>query len=240
MNVGVTDILEEAHDNAIDLSDDDPNAVEALLRFFYLGHYTNCTGENVVDQNLAYHLKVYIVADKYVVHELRQLAGCDFAHKAERNCYLPEFADVVELVYQFDAMHWLKSVLVSTAARHAPRLFNDWKLQRFQEVARSVPSFTADIVMAFTRPTRFGALPCISDAIPPEYGWASAQHCDGSLVAGVESKTYRCPNCGEIFTASIPADMLYSHACIYSPGKKRHPNCMTWVYLGGTWADFVV
>ncbi|KAJ4374925.1 hypothetical protein N0V83_002003 [Neocucurbitaria cava] len=73
-----TTVKQEAHDRIIPLKEDHPDALEALFEFCYTGDYTETMdGDNHLEwtKNLfMQHARVFIVADKYMVPDLRELA----------------------------------------------------------------------------------------------------------------------------------------------------------------------
>ncbi|KAK3699715.1 hypothetical protein LTR37_016320 [Vermiconidia calcicola] len=55
----------ESERKTIELHDDDPDAVEAMLRYIYSFEYADTTGERASWTAVALHLNVYAVAKKY-------------------------------------------------------------------------------------------------------------------------------------------------------------------------------
>lgn len=73
-----TIVKQEAHDRVIPLKEDHSDALEALFEFCYTGDYTETMdGDNHLEwtKNLfMQHARVFIVADKYMVPDLKDLA----------------------------------------------------------------------------------------------------------------------------------------------------------------------
>ena len=64
----------EANSGTIELKDDDPDAVEAMLRYIYGFNYPSIEKAMVKAADVTFHLNTYIIADKYMLQELRGLA----------------------------------------------------------------------------------------------------------------------------------------------------------------------
>jgi len=79
--------LRESQTRCIELPEDDPTVVGHLIDFLYLGYYLTCplTGDGLV--NLL--AKIYIAADKYMVHGLKELV---VQHLEDDRC-LPSLTD---------------------------------------------------------------------------------------------------------------------------------------------------
>ncbi|KAK5011825.1 hypothetical protein LTR60_004694 [Cryomyces antarcticus] len=72
----------EAESGVIDLDADDPNAVEAMLRFYYTSSYNEDdkidAESGVVVPRMLLNARVYTVADKYNILELKNLSKAKF------------------------------------------------------------------------------------------------------------------------------------------------------------------
>ncbi|KAF2102050.1 hypothetical protein NA57DRAFT_73484 [Rhizodiscina lignyota] len=72
----------ETHSGEIDLSDNEPLAVDAMLRFFYKGAYNTPKSrrKGLEVGTVTFHAAVFILADKY---QLDKLAECSYKHLSD-------------------------------------------------------------------------------------------------------------------------------------------------------------
>jgi len=94
---------QEALTGVVDLTDDDPHVVEAVLNYLYCGHYTfDETKLHFWLDLLQHHAAVYLLADKWGVAPLKKLASDRFlADGRDAYCrhHEPEFLDIVQEIY---------------------------------------------------------------------------------------------------------------------------------------------
>ncbi|EFQ96930.1 hypothetical protein MGYG_08855 [Nannizzia gypsea CBS 118893] len=85
----------EATENVVNFSnDDDPVTVEAMVRFMYEADY-DASGSN----NMLFHARVYKVAEKYIIPDLKEKALEKF-EAAVRTCWgTDDFPSAIEEVY---------------------------------------------------------------------------------------------------------------------------------------------
>jgi len=94
--------IEEAHTNIIDLSEDDPDVVCALISYFYTFNYEWPTKENstAAIHPLIGHVRMHATADRLDVQGLKTLARNNFAELAEIAWTHAEFPAAVKEVYE--------------------------------------------------------------------------------------------------------------------------------------------
>jgi len=146
---------QESQDNVISLHDDHPDAVQAMLRHFYTFDYSdNSSGDGddppkATDNNVStplFHVRVYAVAEKYLLEHLRTHAASKFAAAAKYTWATPGFADAVAEAYATIHDHdaQLRIVMMEAVIAHAVPLFDSaGKYEHFYEMAHQVPAFAA-------------------------------------------------------------------------------------------------
>ncbi|KAE9984039.1 hypothetical protein BLS_003190 [Venturia inaequalis] len=85
----------EKNESNIDLTDQDTDAVEALLAYLYTSEYTAKEKENA----LVLHVHVYQLAHMYLIGELCKVAAKSFDEAAEKDWNLPSFLLAVQETY---------------------------------------------------------------------------------------------------------------------------------------------
>ncbi|KAK3717653.1 hypothetical protein LTR37_005720 [Vermiconidia calcicola] len=89
------DSFKEGNGSKINLDDDDPQTVEALIHYFCCFDYGECANIS----NMILDARMYAVADKYFVALLKQLAKKKFESRAKAEWKTVEFADAVAEVF---------------------------------------------------------------------------------------------------------------------------------------------
>lgn len=136
---------QESDKNEIELKEDDPRAVEAMVRFMYdsgtqLGAY--CHGETSPTILLT---RIYAVAEKYQIPKLKEQAKLKFQISVQSPWYMKDFPQVIEEVYTTtcpDVRDLRDEVVRVTRDRVETLLKND----DFQHVLESQIGFAADMV----------------------------------------------------------------------------------------------
>lgn len=67
---------QEAQDRVIELHEDDPAAVRAMLLFLYDKPYTDACGD--MSEDILFSVRVFTIADKYDIDELKGVVSADF------------------------------------------------------------------------------------------------------------------------------------------------------------------
>jgi len=87
----------EASRNEIALHEEDPAVLDAFLYYLYHFDYTAPIGDR--PSPMEFHVRVYVIADKYLVWPLRALAAEKFDHSAKVSWGSSRFAEAVLEVY---------------------------------------------------------------------------------------------------------------------------------------------
>ncbi|KAK5124144.1 hypothetical protein LTR85_001847 [Meristemomyces frigidus] len=93
--------FKEANERQIDLLDDEPLCVKALVCYFYTLRYT-VPDTNDLDGPLTpgHHVKMCIIAHKYDIQPLKRLAVAAFMAAAKKDSAIRELADAAALAYE--------------------------------------------------------------------------------------------------------------------------------------------
>lgn len=205
-SVECADSLQEAGKKHIVLHEDPPDAVNAMLRFFYKGDYEakDCTDAGLTELDL--HLSVHVVADKYGAPALAHLAASKFKKSAKPDSV--EFARVAALLWSSeDKPETLRSVVLRIIQSNKGLMKRDSKSELPQAI-RGTPALAAELCFAMAE--------CTS---PKVY---QCPRCDGvsplvRICATYEQK-YTCPGCGATSSGS----------CINSYDKTPRPSGEPW------------
>lgn len=173
--------FKEASSGVIDLSEDDPEAVKAMLQFCYTTDYTYDT---------ALHAKVYAIAEKYNIKPLKDLARTKFETAADRDWDSPYFPTTIDFVYTSTPPNdrGLRDIVVKLSRDHLKSL-----LYRpgFESMMEDNGDFGKDLVKA------------IAYRVDIEPG-AATYKCGacGKLTAAWlnPNQSIACPSCGAYYT----------------------------------------
>ncbi|KAI7153245.1 hypothetical protein KC349_g8496 [Hortaea werneckii] len=165
---------QEARDSCIDLMDDDPGAVDAMLRWLYCGtfHQQLDVGE------VLFLARCYNIADKYLIADFRTTAGQEL-RKALIACKW-DVKDLLALIEELFAG-------ANEPSKAAPELLRTWAIAatylnypvcfhsspshiRFREVAFSRPDLLMGVMDIFRakNPHHGGSLPDLYRLFPLE------------------------------------------------------------------------
>ncbi|RDI83877.1 hypothetical protein Vi05172_g6279 [Venturia inaequalis] len=90
--------FKESETGNIDLSDDDPLAVEAVLRFVYQGSYSSLAKGN--KDAMILHARVYNLAEMYAIKSLKTMAATELEKLAETDFKLPALPLAIKEIYE--------------------------------------------------------------------------------------------------------------------------------------------
>ncbi|OAP59879.1 hypothetical protein AYL99_04881 [Fonsecaea erecta] len=172
----------EALDNKIELKEDDPGAVEAMLRFMYENEYDS--GEHSWGRisPMLFHVRVHAVADKYGVAALKKLSKQKFDHATSVCWDMDDFPHVVADVYDNTlGCEELRDTVARASHEHIEALLIK---DTFIRVLRDTSGFAADIIGL------------MRDGITPQARYECPKcgvEWEAKLVPG---KTYCCLHCG--------------------------------------------
>ncbi|KAF2687530.1 ankyrin [Lentithecium fluviatile CBS 122367] len=155
----------EASASTLELHDDDPEAVEGMLRYFYdLDPMPPCETykPSIPEQTklfakLKHIVHVYAVADKYDVPMLRKTCLNSFVALA-RKCWLAlwksgELPNIIEAIYAFAIQKdTLRNAAVELSLEYIGD-FRDSDGDAFQDLMETVPEFSADMLMQIPLPS---------------------------------------------------------------------------------------
>ncbi|RMY65719.1 hypothetical protein D0863_08926 [Hortaea werneckii] len=145
---------QESRDSCIDLVDDDPSAVDAMLRWLYYGTFQVEKSKPPPMSPMLFLAKTYKIADKYLLAEFRTTAGENL-----RAALNPSGWDDVE-----DLLGLIEELFAGTdeSSKTTPEVLRTWVITatcdnydfcfhsspshvRFNEVASSRPDFLSDV-----------------------------------------------------------------------------------------------
>ncbi|KAF5006209.1 hypothetical protein FDECE_7368 [Fusarium decemcellulare] len=160
--------FKESQTNVINLVDDDPEAVDAMISYLYYGSYpkvdpevprprvsesrgywsADTFGEDTIGlqaQYLPLHAKVYALAEKYHIPDLKALAALNFSYVSQRKARSSEFAQASHIAYNstIDNDMGLRN-LVLEAMYSNPECLDS---ETFKSVLRENPDMTYDFVI---------------------------------------------------------------------------------------------
>jgi hypothetical protein len=142
---------QEAKDNTITLEDDDPEAVGAMIEYFYRHMYE----VRADHQGIVLHVKVAALADKYMITPLGALAYWKFAECLEKEWDQEAMCDAIREVYTTadeDYVAGLKNALLVTVDEHSAQLF-DKSSTSFRATVADIPEFLKEYSTKFaTKP----------------------------------------------------------------------------------------
>jgi hypothetical protein len=122
-------LVQEALDGKIDLPDDDPGAVGAMISYLYCPDYQNgidssTVGEDPADfiqapetcPELVAHARVYILAEKYLIGGLKTLALRKFTTSVHDHFNVDSFLQAMEEVYSttLESDKGLRDIIIRT------------------------------------------------------------------------------------------------------------------------------
>ncbi|KKZ63347.1 hypothetical protein EMCG_02348 [[Emmonsia] crescens] len=145
----------ETTDNSIDLMNDDPRTIEAMIYFMYESDYDSSGNSQGRISPMLFNAKVYGVAEKYGVSRLKQEAKAKF-EDAVRTCWdMDDFTPTIMEVYTstISTDRGLRDVLVDTTSTHIKSLLQKGP---FVLILEECAGFSADVIQLLARrlPTR--------------------------------------------------------------------------------------
>ncbi|KAI9711007.1 MAG: hypothetical protein M1820_002445 [Bogoriella megaspora] len=184
------DRFKEGQQRRIDLEEDDPDVVHAMLEFLYTGDY----GDNFrIDGHrsiswLIFNIRIFAIAQKYDIKHLQKYAldGASSDLGEQEQPETGSFSQAIDYFYRESLEHGeyrecLRQALVDHACTH--HLFLLENDEGFKDVLGKHMSFNADVMKALGR---------------------RAKTLGGSEHS--EIRQYRCANCRTISHYNIPDD----------------------------------
>ncbi|KAF2758854.1 hypothetical protein EJ05DRAFT_537254 [Pseudovirgaria hyperparasitica] len=132
----------------IDLPNDDPLAIQALLEFFYSMTYTFDMSSPAAS---FLHISVFAVATKYSIGELCLLATTNFQSLASKIWNSPSFVESVRFVYTSTPAHHraLRDIVLDIVTRNIDTILA--KDGQFSQVMRDTGDFDVELVNSLAR-----------------------------------------------------------------------------------------
>jgi hypothetical protein len=173
--------IQEGKENKIDLPDDDPQAVDAMIAFFYTHAYGDHGNPQSDAEPMALDACVFTLADKYFVKPLKDTAAKQFTDRAKKEWSSPAFANAITEVYTSCPANnngrALRDAILNVVNKNYHVLYGDVeKYPDFHQAVDEVDGFAADIT--HTLATKKLVKRTAKDS---------------------ECRRYKCPNCKSIF-----------------------------------------
>lgn len=158
--------------------------VERMIHFLYSFDYSDevndpTTTSQATTESLAINAAMYIIADKYEVDLLKDLAKDKFSETIKEAWSAPSFPNIIETIYDntVTSDRGLREALFPVLKLHQSQLR---KTEAFMDVVRSCGDFAVDVIDAWTTP-------------PPEAAATTA----GSTPSDAKLlyRTFVCCNC---------------------------------------------
>lgn len=140
---------QESKEHAVTLKEADPNAVHAMIEYFYTCDFDDM-GAALVDNALSLHILVYRLAGQYLLKPLQDLAALKFEKHAAARWKEPDFAAAIAQAYDHasEDIDALKTTVLSVTHSHASALFrNPDQYPEFHRVVRDTPYFAAEVAL---------------------------------------------------------------------------------------------
>lgn len=110
--------MQESTNNAIELKEDDPGAVEAMIRFMYQNDYDSSGDSETRISPMHFDVSVYRVADKYGVTALKLLSKEKFDNATSKCWDMDDFPSVVADVYNTIECDELRDTVAHVSHKH--------------------------------------------------------------------------------------------------------------------------
>lgn len=176
--------FKEASSGVIDLSEDDPDAVKAMLQFCYTIDYAYDT---------ALHAKVYAIAEKYNIKPLKDLARTKFEKAADRDWDSPYFPITTGFVYTSTPPddRGLRDIVIKLSKDHLKSLLDR---PEFESMMEDNGDFGKDLVKA------------IAHRLELEPGTATYKCCACKKLTTAwlnPDRNFACPSCGASYSYAL-------------------------------------
>ncbi|PLN76859.1 BTB/POZ domain protein [Aspergillus taichungensis] len=135
----------EVTDNVIQLEEDDPRALEAMIHFMYGFSYDSSGSDRGRTSPMLFNVNVYQTGDKYDIPKLKEQAKEKFA-VALKNCWeMDDFPVAIARAYSTTVAsdRGLRDLIVDTCLEHISELLEN---DDFKQVLRETLDFAADLV----------------------------------------------------------------------------------------------
>lgn len=138
---------QESVKDAIELQEDDPRAVEAMINFMYGRDYDSSGNSSGRISPILFNIKVYLVADKYGIETLKRLSKEKF-DKVASSCWdMDDFPHAITEVYIESSHAELQNTIAMVAHQHVRELL---KKEDFQLVLSETSGFASHLLRLVT------------------------------------------------------------------------------------------
>jgi speckle-type POZ protein len=177
--------FKEGETGAIDLPEDEPSIVNAMLQYLYTFDYNYAVDEKQ-DPLAVAHAKVYALADKYDIGPLKTVAGTKFKAAAELLAETPHFLQAIRLVYETTPSEdrGLRDITVEVSKECFSHLLKD---PEFDDLLQEKGHFGRDLLHAIA-PAYVLREPAAEACRCPS--------CSRIVVASFRDGYVKCPSCG--------------------------------------------
>ncbi|KAI7527505.1 hypothetical protein KC331_g16295 [Hortaea werneckii] len=150
----VTGRFKEACDSCIDLVDDDPSTVEAMLRWLYYASFEVEESKPPGMSTILFLARSYTIADKYLLADFRITAGQKLrAALMDRDWDVEDLLALIEEIFPEADESFLAAperlrtwVITATHANYTLCFHSSPSHKRFSEVASSRPDFLSGVM----------------------------------------------------------------------------------------------
>lgn len=172
----------EASNNRISLDEDDPQTVACFIHYLYHFDYINFKQTGI--SPIVMDVRMYVVADKYLVEPLKNLAAKKFGDGARGRWNTRAFADAIRKVYESAAKDSpLKHTIIEVVELHRKDLLDPKRgFDAFHEVLGNVPEFGRDVSVALR-------------SLCSYHDWFRCSNCGMEFMMYLLATAWRCPFC---------------------------------------------
>ncbi|KAI9036230.1 BTB/POZ domain-containing protein [Aspergillus affinis] len=135
----------EAKTATVDLAEDDPTTIEAMIHFMYGINYENSSSDHDRGFPMLFNIRVYQVGDKYDVPKLKSQARENFINALEKNSKIDDLPLAIADAYQktVSTDRGLRDPILSTTLCHIDALLEN---ESFKQVLQETSNFAVDLV----------------------------------------------------------------------------------------------
>jgi speckle-type POZ protein len=177
--------VQEKSENAISLCDDDSSTVEAMIHHMYGFDYNSSGNESRRVSPMLFNVKVYHIADKYDVPELKKAAKEKFETTVKACWQMDDFPVAISEVYKgtLETDRGLRDPIVTMSTEHIDQLQED---DGFRRVLESTARFAADLALNLAQRN-------VQGSKTTKYRCPS---CNSHWLLERTKKVQCCPSCG--------------------------------------------
>ncbi|KAB2569425.1 hypothetical protein DBV05_g11899 [Lasiodiplodia theobromae] len=186
--------FKEAQTNTVELNDDHPVTVKAMLDYMYLEKYSDLGFGDKLEERISLHIDVYAIADKLDIGGLRRHAASNIKDLMDLKTVSPEaLADIIGISYEKTPENdkYLRPLLIKTVSDRIESLMDGTEFLTTMESVQGFSPALIETLVLFKpyRPCgRYYCPECLKEVylVLPENEWGS-ENDEGTF----------CPNCGE-------------------------------------------